>query len=152
MADSSDIKEILESIQDTFISQNSEIIEKKNRLMTYLGEYKEEIDSINQILQKKLTIISFTKALQVLDQEEIELLLIIAKSKTKKEVYRKGFNNADPYDADSWDIIEILESLNLITVHRDNKTSTVKLFECLVPMNIINETLIMNPSKKISRN
>jgi hypothetical protein len=143
MANSLDIKEILKSIQDTFTSQNVEIIEKKNKLMAYLGEYKEEIDAINQILQKKLTIISFTKALQVLDQEEIELLLIIAKSKTKKEIYRKGFNNADPYDADSWSIIDLLESLNLIMVHRDTKTSSVKLIECLVPMNLINETLII---------
>jgi hypothetical protein len=141
MEGSSEITEILKSIQETFTSQNAEIIEKKNRLTSHLGEYKEEIDAINLILQKKLTAISFSKALQILDQDEIHLLITIAQSKTKNEVYRKGFKNSDPYDADSWQKINLLESLNLIMVHRDSRASAVQLFECLVPTDLLNQTL-----------
>lgn len=135
-----DIDTLVNSIEITFQEENLELLEKRNKLTSQLGEFREEIDGLNNILGKKRSLVSFSKAVKVLDAKEIEMLVNVSTCRTKRELYRKSFRNADPYDPDSWEIINLLESLNLVKVHRNDVDKSIKYFECLVPNSLIEET------------
>jgi hypothetical protein len=140
MAESKELSKIKESIDEVFQLENAELLDKKRMLTSHLGEFREEIEAIDLVLNRRLTIISFSKALKVLDNDELELLLCVAKSNTKSELYRKGFKNSDPYDIDSWNTINLLESMNLIKIHRHETTRSVYMIENLVPKDLLDDT------------